>query len=129
MAKALVSATGIFFILYGAVFTFFPSEIAILVTDAAPSTHSALIDMRATYGGMSIAVGVTILLLAFRSELMGQALLVTGIVLLAMAASRILGMIIDGTPNIFMYIYLAAELLFGVTAVLLRNTAQSERDA
>ena len=115
--------------LYGAVFTLYPMEAAFLVTDAAPGTSSALIDMRATYGGMSIAVGITILLLASRSQLLGQALLVTGVVLLGMAAGRVLGMIIDGEPNTFMYLYLLGELLFGAAALLLRHAAQSEGDA
>ena len=129
MAKILVWAVGLFFIVYGALFALIPAEVAILVTDAAPATSSALIDMRATYGGMSIAVGVTILLLASRSELVGIALLVVGVILLGMAAGRVLGMIIDGAPNAVMYIYLVAEVLFGVAALALRRPMTGEGDA
>ena len=121
MSKALVWATAIFFILYGGLFVIFPVELSVLVTDTAPGTPSALMDMRATYGGMSIAVGITLLLLASRPKLIGLALLVTGLVLLGMAVGRGLGMIIDGTPNAIMYVYLAAELFFGVLALMLRN--------
>ena len=46
------------------------------------------------------------------------------IVLLAMAATRILGIILDGSPNLVMYIYLAAELLFASLALYLRSHAQ-----
>ena len=127
MAKVLIWATGNFFIFYGVVFALFPAEAAVFVTDGSPDTTSALIDMRATYGGMSIAVGATILLLGSRPELLDFALLVTGVILLGMAAGRTLGIVIDGEPNTVMYLYLVAEVLFGVTALALRHTVKSDR--
>jgi len=121
MAKVLVWATGLFFVLYGAAFIAFPMEMATLITDDSPSTPSGLIDFRATYGGMSIAVGVTILILAARAESIQLSLLVTGIVLFGMAIGRGLGIVLDGSPNIIMVIYLGAELVFGGLAFLLRS--------
>lgn len=124
MAKLLIHATGLFFALYGTAFTFFPIEMASLVTDGSPSTPSGLIDLRATYGGMSIAMGATILVLGSRAELVSLGLLVVAVVLLAMAGARILGMMLDGTPNTVMYIYLAAELVFAVCALHLRRSVR-----
>lgn len=125
MAKLLIYATGLFFVLYGTAFTFFPIEMASLVTDGSPSTPSGLIDIRATYGGMSIAMGATILVLGSRAELVSLGLLVVAVVLLAMAGARILGMMLDGTPNTVMYIYLAAELVVAVWALYLRRSARA----
>ena len=117
----LVCATGFFFVLYGVAFTFFPVEMSSLVTGASPSTSSGIIDLRATYGGMSIAMGVTILMLGVDSDLVSLGLLVTAVVLLAMAGARTLGIILDGTPNPIMYIYLAAELSFAGLALYMRG--------
>ena len=129
MAKLLVYATGLFFILYGAAFTLLPVHMASLITGAVPGTPSGLIDLRATYGGMSIAIGATLFLLGSRSELISLGLLATAVVLLAMAGTRLLGIMIDGTPNGVMYLYLAAELVFGGLALYLRGSAPGDGDA
>lgn len=123
MAKSLLCLTGVFFVFYGAAFTFFPAEMATLVTGDGPDTASGIIDLRATYGGMSISVGVIILILAAHGDNLSLALLVTAIVLLAMAAGRVLGIILDGSPNAIMYVYLAAELAVSGIALWLRSSA------
>jgi hypothetical protein len=119
MAKAVVWLTGLFFVIYGAAFVIAPVEMASLVTGGSPITSSGLIDLRATYGGMSIAVGSIICLLAMQN--MGLSLLFTGIVLLAMAAARIVGIVIDTNPNTIMIVYLVAELAAGCAALGLRK--------
>ena len=74
IATAVIWITGLFFVLYGLAFTIAPFEMAAWVTGDAPGTPSAAIDMRATYGGMSIAVGLTILLLGLRAATVSLAL-------------------------------------------------------
>ncbi|MEM6597848.1 MAG: DUF4345 domain-containing protein [Cyanobacteria bacterium P01_C01_bin.69] len=123
-AKFLVYATGLFFVFYGVAFTFLPVEMSSLVTGGSPSTPSGIIDLRATYGGMSIAMGATILILGFNPELVSLGLLVVAVILLAMAGARTLGIILDGTPNLLMYSYLAAELLFAGFALYTRKGDQ-----
>ncbi len=119
MSKLLVYATGLFFLLYGAAFTLLPEQLSLLVTDASPGSSSAMIDVRATYGGMSVAVGIILFVLGSKAELISVGLLSTALILLAMATGRLLGMLIDGSPNTIMYIYLIAELAFGCLAVYL----------
>ena len=70
-----------------------------LVTGAAPSAGPALTDMRATYGGMSIGLGVLFALAARSSA--GQRLGLAGVlaVMLGMATTRALGIVFDGDPN------------------------------
>ena len=122
MARLLVTVTGIFFLFYGAAFTLFPVEMATLVTGDNPRTASGIIDLRATYGGMSISVGAIILIIAADSKRLALALLITAIVLLAMAAGRVLGMLTDGSANAIMYLYLAMELVVSAMALWFRKS-------
>ena len=78
--------------------------------------------MRATYGGMSIAFGLTILLLGLRAATVSLALLIIAIVLLAMAATRLLGMALDGSPNGIMLLYLVLEIAGAGLALFIRRS-------
>jgi hypothetical protein len=122
MGKTLVLLTGWFFVLYGFAFALAPIEMSHMVTGGVTDTLSGIIDVRATYGGMSIAVGVVLLLLAKQSSTLSLSLLATAVVLLAMAAGRLLGMVLDGEPNSIMYVYLGAELLVGTAAIFFRKS-------
>ncbi len=120
MARFLAWATGLFFVAYGLAFALAPLGMIVFVTGDYPQATSGVIDIRATHGGMSAAVGLAILALAWRRETLRHALALTALVLLAMAAGRVLGMVLDGSPNVIMYLFLAAELVVGVAALLLR---------
>lgn len=117
--KILVQLTAVFFLVYGFMFALYPGVFSNLVTDGVPSTASGLIDMRATYGGMSIAVGCLMLLLAKNSATLRLGLLSVALVLLGMASARILGIVVDGNPNNLMYVYLAAEIVPSAIALWL----------
>ncbi len=119
MAKLITWGCGLFFIAYGIGFVFFPELLSQWITESVPETSSGVTDMRATYGGMSVAMGLTILLLAMHEGQLTLALLVTGLVLWSMAIGRIIGMVIDGEPNWVMTIYLVTECLFGGLALWL----------
>ena len=117
--KFLVQFTAIFFLAYGLMFSIYPGSLSNLVTGSVPSTTSGLIDMRATYGGMSIAVGILMWILAKNQITLRLGLLSVILVLLGMATARTLGIITDGTPNNLMYIYLAAEVIPSIIAIVL----------
>lgn len=110
-ARVLVFLGSAFFILYGFAFTVLPVELAVFVTGEAPSTSSGLIDMRSTYGGMSVAVGIVLALLAIRDDTVRTSVVGLLIVMLCMAATRVVGIAIEGQPNTIMYIYLLLEAL------------------
>jgi len=129
MAKLLVWVTALFFIFYGIAFIFLPSEMAVLVTGDSPRTASGIIDMRATYGGMSASVGIILLLLLSRPENLRLALVCIAIVLLAMAAGRTWGMFKDGSPSVVMYLYLTAEIIVSFFALWLVTNVKRVRDA
>ena len=110
-ARALLWLNSAVFVLYGVGFALFPESASQFVTGSAPESASGLIDMRATYGGLCLAVGVVFALLASNAETIRTGLVVLGIVIGGMAATRALGFLLDGNPNTLMVIYLATEVL------------------
>lgn len=117
--KILVQLTAVFFLVYGLLFALSPGSLSSMVTGGVPATTSGLIDMRATYGGMSIAVGILMLLLANNQSTLRLGLLSVIVVLLGMALARTIGIVVDGAPNNLMYVYLVAELVPSLVALKL----------
>jgi hypothetical protein len=125
----LLLGSGIF-ALYGLLFAIAPVELARLVTGDAPSSPSALIDMRATYGGMSIAVGMILMLLALKEETIRIGVVSLLLVMVCMAATRIVGIAVDGDANIAMYFYLGLEIVAAVLcSIALVNCRTQATDA
>ena len=125
----LLLGSGVF-ALYGLLFSIAPVELARLVTGDAPSSPSALIDMRATYGGMSIAVGMILMLLALKEETIRIGVVSLLLVMVCMAATRIVGIAVDGDANIAMYFYLGLEIVAAVLcSIALVNCRTQETDA
>ncbi len=109
LQKFVIYLAAGFFLLYGVAFSIAPIAMSTLVTGSAPTGTSAIVDFRATYGGMTIAVGLILLYLSAIGQ--SRASLVSIIiVLLGMAASRTLGFILDGRANGLMYVYLILEI-------------------
>lgn len=124
MARFLVWATGLFILGYGVAFALAPLGMVVFATGDYPQATSGVIDIRANYGGMSVAVGIGILALGWRRENLRHALAFTALVLLSMAAARALGMVLDGGPNVIMSLYLVIELVVGGAALILRLSAE-----
>ncbi|MFM2587156.1 DUF4345 domain-containing protein [Vibrio sp. TBV020] len=120
-AKWLVYAGGVFFLIYGVLFTFYPIEVATFISGSSPDTPSGVTDMRATYGGMSFAAGSIMIILGSKAESLSLGLKVVAITLLYMAATRLYGMLNDGSPNIWMYLYFIGEVVFGAFALWLNH--------
>lgn len=114
--KVLVWINFWLFIAFGLGFVLAPEALATLITGAAPITPSAITDMRATYGGMALGLA-SIFGFCGRNEDYVQ-LGVQGVfaVMVALAGARIFGMVIDGTPNIFMFALLFAEVVMAILA-------------
>lgn len=110
-ARLIVYLNAVVFALYGLVFIFVPELMASFVTDGSPSTASGVIDMRATYGGMSLAVGLLLFHFAGRTELVAVGLLLVVVTMLCMAVGRVVGIVLDGSANTLMFVYLALELV------------------
>ena len=116
-----------FFALYGLGFVLAPELLATTITEGAPQTSSAMIDFRATYGGMSIAVGLVLAALARDPSTHRLGLRAVAATMLCMASGRTVGIVLDGDPNVWMWIYLAGELAVAAAAVAaLRGDAPAE---
>jgi len=119
--KALVPITALlastFFVAYGLLFLVSPFGWFYIVTKDELDTATGLIDVRSTYGGMTIAVGVFIGFL-YRRNLRLQSMLLIGLILSCMAASRLLGMVLDGPGNGLMDVYLVLEIIGSVLALV-----------
>ena len=100
-----------FFVVYGVLFSTLPATFSALVTDSLPASSSSLIDMRATYGGMSIAVGIVLVMLSSNKETLRQAVVMLFLLMVCMASTRTIGMVADGDPNLVMYVYLILEVI------------------
>ncbi|HHP0460849.1 DUF4345 domain-containing protein [Vibrio owensii] len=122
MSKLLVYLTALFFLLYGALFAVFPVDMANLITGSSPNSASATIDFRATYGGAQFAIGLALILVLKINQDVTLALIIVAITLLSMAFSRLIGVLFDGQPNTLMYVFLVAELVFGLLALYLRKS-------
>ncbi len=117
MEMIVVRLNALVFLLYGIGFLVLPETLSRFVADTAPQTVSGIVDMRATYGGMSVAVGALLLVLAFRPETVRTGLLGVLLLMLSMAGGRILGMLLEGAGNPVMWIYLALELVMAAVAL------------
>ena len=94
---------------FGIAFLLFPLFMASIVGIELP-TPSALIDFRATYGGFEIGLAVFFAVCAFREEWIRPALVAQAVSLGGFAFGRIIGLMLDGTPQTIIYYLLIAEL-------------------
>ncbi len=109
------------FALFGLGFALVPDDLAILITGAAPATASAVTDMRATYGGMALGLGCIFGVCARRPDYVRVGVQGVLVVMAALAAARVLGIMVDGAPNAFMLVFLGAEIaMAGLAAAALR---------
>ncbi|MEM8766086.1 MAG: DUF4345 domain-containing protein [Pseudomonadota bacterium] len=127
--KLLVYTVSAFYLLYGLVFAASPSGMFLLINDAELTTNTALVDVRATYGGLTLAVGIAIAYLGITNRL-SEALVVSAVMLFGMAIARAFGLFVDGPSNWLMYLYLALEIIGGGLAlVLMRYAPEDGNDA
>jgi Domain of unknown function (DUF4345) len=113
----LIRLNAAFFVVYGLAFVFFPETLGRAITGSAPDTSSGVIDMRATYGGMTVAVGLALAWLGRSESKEAFGLYSIALVMLCMASSRLVGIVCDGDANSIMYAYLAAEVVVLVLAL------------
>lgn len=111
-----------FFLFYGLAFTIAPAEMSQLITASEPRGVSALVDFRATYGGMTAAIGAALFYLHSIHQFR-PGLVIIILVLMGMAIARTAGLLVDGNGNLMMYLYLALELAgSGLALFALRRT-------
>lgn len=118
MNQLLLWLNAVVFAGFGLVCALAPALVAEMTTSTIPATTSAMTDFRAVYGGMMIGFGVYLGLCALHEPSQRSGLLAALLVLICMAGSRSLGMLIDGSPNIYMQLYLGAEAFMSLLLVI-----------
>ena len=118
LARLVIWLNSAVFFLFGLAAATAPDLVAEATLGAAPATGAALIDARATYGGMMMAVGVILAWTANNALLIPLGLRCVAILMGLMAGFRLLGILLDGSPNLMMWIYLGAEAVSLVLALM-----------
>jgi uncharacterized protein YneF (UPF0154 family) len=117
----LLWITAALFVGFGVGFVVAPRKLAKFITGGSPSTPSAIIDMRATYGGVALGLGLFLGLCATRPLWVRPGLIASLLVVASIGAARVVGLVVDGHPNAFMLLLLATEVVFvGLYALALR---------
>lgn len=116
--RVLLWVSSALFLAFGLGFVLIPGDLVEYATGTIPGTTSAMIDLRATYGGMALGIGFFFGLCAYRPETVKIGLTASLMVMAFIAGGRIFGIIIDGSPNGFMWLLLASEVLFMMLLLL-----------
>jgi len=96
-------------------------------TGFGPLAPNALTDVRATYGGFQIGLSVFTAWAAADPARVRMALVLQALTMGAIAACRITGFAIDGSPNAFLQSAIATEVTF--TAITLVALSRLPREA
>lgn len=83
------------------------------------NTVSALNELRATYGGMQVGIGLFLMAGARWATLTRPVLLAQALMLGGLAAGRLVGVALDGLPNGFVQALLVLETTIAVLSVAL----------
>ena len=121
MSKGLILLTSAVFFFYGLAFAIAPNSMLSHATGGYATSASMLVDMRATYGGMSVGVGVALVLflLSQKTSTHSTGLLAVIFINGSMATGRIIGLVSDGETNSTMHFYLMLEVGVSLLALYL----------
>ena len=86
---------------------------------------SAMTDVRATYGGLQLGFGAFVLWAAADASRVRFALVLVALSIGAVAASRLTGILLDGSANGFHLLALPTEVALTLLAVLALSRARS----
>ena len=122
LGATLLYLASVVFAVFGFAFSLFPDQLFFASVGQQLGNASAVTDVRATYGGMSIGVGLAFYLLARNPAYVRVGLAALCVIMLCMAIARGLGMVLDGEPSSLMHTYLGLELLVAlISAFMLRK--------
>jgi len=127
LERWIILLTALVFAAYGVGFVLAPQSMLAWATGSGVNTPSAVIDLRATYGGLSLAVRLVLYCLGQREAWRPLGLRVVIALMLGMGGGRLVGMVVDGGANAVMYTYLVLEIVAAAFATwLLRRLKQPE---
>jgi Domain of unknown function (DUF4345) len=107
--REIVLINAAVFLAFGLAFILFPVQLASLI-DIAPSSASALADLRAMYGGLSLSAGVFFLLGLRRESWFLPSLFLVMASSACLALARLYSIAVSGVPGALVLAFLASEL-------------------
>lgn len=126
-ARCYLAVVGVVTALLGVLYVFAPT----LPTDASGFGEippEALTDLRATYGGFQVAIGLYLAWCSRHATRVRTGLILLCVLLPAIALSRVVGLVIDAEPTGLLVGVLTFEVaLSGLSWVILRRTALTFR--
>jgi hypothetical protein len=119
-ARGYLRVLGAMSIVFGLIYLLVP-EWMTDPTGFGPLPPNGKTDVRATYGGFQLGAGLFVLWAAAQPSLVRPALLLQVLTIGAIAVSRAIGFLIDGSPNTTLVFALASEIaLTGIGLFALR---------
>ena len=124
-ARVLLLLGAVVFVIVGIGFLIFPAEWA-AVTEISLPTAMARTDLRATYGGLDLAVGVFLWICARRDEWIRPGLVVLALTAAGFGGGRLVGIVAESSAAPLMLVFLAIEaVIVIVTLATLRRMARN----
>lgn len=107
----LLGLNALMFIVFGMGFIFAPATVTPMFLGVPAPAGDLLVDMRATYGGLSLAVGLFMAYCLYRREHLYQGLLVSFLVYIALFAARAIAIVAEASVGQPMYQSLILEVV------------------
>ncbi len=128
--RIFISIVGVLFIVTAIAGLFFPVHLTSMV-DVSLDYVSAHSEIRSNYGGMHLMLGSFILWSGITRKYTESALLLTLLFTGGYVLGRSVSFVVDGDPNLFVYLVTFGEAFGAVTAfyLLRRNIMQKNNDA
>jgi hypothetical protein len=118
LARGLTFASALIFVVVGAGFLLIPKRYGDALEISLP-TAMARTDVRATYGGLELGLGIFLIICVVRREWIRPGLWALALTVGGFATGRLVGFVAEGTINNFMLFFLVLELAVALLAVFL----------
>jgi hypothetical protein len=115
-ARVLLLLSAVVFVIVGIGFLIVPGEWA-GITEISLPTAMARTDLRATYGGLDLAVGIFLWICARRDEWIRPGLVALALTAAGFGGGRLVGIVAEGSAAPLMLIFLAIEAVTVVVAL------------
>ena len=127
--RAATAVTGVLTVLLGLMGLFSPLRVLAFLgfmVENASRSASALGEIRATYGGIFLVLGVYTLAATLNPAAQRGRLVLLGLVWLGAALGRLFGVSVDGNPGLFGWLACAFEVTMGATLLLASAVATDD---
>jgi Domain of unknown function (DUF4345) len=111
-ASKLLWINSVLFLVFGVLFLLIPNVVSSFVTGGTFTTPDSIIDVRATYGGITIGLGIFMASCARNPEHVFVGLKSALMIMISIATARLIGILIEGSANIYMFALLGLEVVF-----------------